>query len=55
MPGILDVIKRWVSSQGDEAYQRKRREREAEVREIIIEHKRDREEAKDKLEAKNDR
>ena len=44
---ILDVIRRWVEDQGDPEYQRKRKERDAEAREIIIEHEKKRQEAKD--------
>jgi hypothetical protein len=50
---LLDVIKRWVKDQGDEAYQQKRREREARVKEVIIEHEQKRREAKDETKGRD--
>lgn len=44
--GLLKLIRDWVAKQGDEAYQRRRREREAVMNEVIIEHEKQRREGK---------
>lgn len=47
MMSIFDAIKEWVSSQGDEAYQRKRKIREARVKEMLANNQKKRQEARD--------